>query len=136
MSDLAEFYNSINSNKKNIIRNSDSPEKIEKLYPRYIVNKMLSYNIDAVLYVNELNIRSLEGHNVSNKMAYEFLLNLLSKNNRWSKFTKTEDDDLINIIKERCKYTRDKAKDVIKLLSEVEKEAILKSNNYGGKQAK
>lgn len=138
MSDYFEYLNSINHSKKNIIRGSDSPEASERMYPRYITNKLLSYSIDAVLFVNELNIRSLELHGISNKMAYEFLLHLIPKGRRINKLERSYKSEDIDFIIDSCKYSASKANDVLEILSNNslylnEKE---KSREFGGVQGK
>ena len=52
-----DYINDINYGKKNVIENSDNPELAEKLYVPYVTNKTLSYFIDCIGLVNEVNIR-------------------------------------------------------------------------------
>ena len=86
-----EALNSINSREKNnIIRDSQSPLAAEKQYPPFPVLRSLSYNLDCILLVNELNIRGLSQFNVSNLMHYEYLLYFISTKKRYNKWIKVE----------------------------------------------
>ena len=52
MAELKDWLNSINQNKKNLI---DEDPSLEKGYSPYIVNRIYSGHLDAVLFANEMN---------------------------------------------------------------------------------
>ena len=68
--ELKEWLKTINVSKKNLI---DEEPDLEKKYPAYIVNRCLAGHLDAIVYVNELNIN----HHLDKKLQYDFLLNTL-----------------------------------------------------------
>lgn len=121
---LSDFMNSINSSKENLIRNSDSPAAAEKFYPPFPVARSLSYHADAILLVNELNLRGTASHAVSSKQHYEFLLHALPARRRFAKWRKPEIDEKINIICTAYGYSYDKAVEVIDILTDEEIENL------------
>lgn len=129
-----EALNSINDNKKNIIRESTNPKLAEKLYPPFPVARSLSYSPDCILFVNELNTRGLHQFNVSNIMHYEFLLYAITKKKRYNKWSKPEINDTIKHIMEMESLSYDKARDIYNLLSDEVKKDIDKV--YASKDAK
>ena len=63
---LKDFLNSINDNKENLI---DSDSNVERLYPAFIVNKVLSGFSDTIMLVNEMN----RNHFLDKDMQFQFL---------------------------------------------------------------
>lgn len=107
------YLNSINYDKKNIIRDSDNCELAEKLYPPYLVNRGLSYFTDTILFANEMNFH----HQIDNKLQFEFFLNSIRKRKRFSKWFKKEQDENLDIIMSHYGYSYEKAKQVISLFT-------------------
>lgn len=121
-----DFLNSINTTKKDIMIDDIS----EKGYSPYIVNRSLSYFPDTVLIANEMNIR----HSLDSKLQYHFLLNIIRKRKRFSKWAKAEQFESIDIIKQYYKCSNEKAKSILSLLNE-NQIAELKLRMYkGGKR--
>ena len=75
-----DYVNDINYGKKNIMVD----DVAEKDYNAFIVNRALSYFNDTVLYANEMNIH----HSLDSKLQYSFLINIVRKQKRWSKWLK------------------------------------------------
>lgn len=113
-----EALNSINSQeKKNLIRDSDSPVAAEKQYPPFPVSRSLSYHADSILLVNELNIRGLASFKISNLMHYEFLLYCITPKKRFSKWSKVVKNETVEHIMELQCTSYEKALDIYNLLS-------------------
>lgn len=130
--DLIQALNSVNFDKNNLIRDSGAPEVAEKLYPKFPVSRSLSYSMDALFLVNELNIRGLTQHDISNKMHYEFLLHVLPKKKRYGKWEKPEVTEDIKAIMNVYNYSYDKAKEVVDILNTEQIEEIKRSLSQGG----
>jgi hypothetical protein len=130
--DLIQALNSINYEKNNIIRNSQAPEVAEKLYPKFPVARSLSYSLDCVLLVNELNTRGLTDHGIDNRMHYEFLLNLIPKKKRFNKWEKPEVSEEISLIMKVYGYSFEKASEVVDLFTKEQVENLKKSLQEGG----
>ena len=115
---MIEYLNSINTTKKNIIRDSEDRFSAEKSFPAFPVLRSLSYHVDAVQLVNELNTRSLDEFGLTPIMKYEFLLDVLPKKKRFAKWAKSEFEELAEIIVELENISYAKALEIIPLLSE------------------
>ena len=130
--DLIQALNSVNFDKNNLIRDSGAPDVAEKLYPRFPVSRSLSYSMDAILLVNELNIRGLAQHDITNKMHYEFLLHVLPKKKRYGKWEKPEITDDVKVLMEVYGYSFEKAKEAASVLTKDQIEKLKSSLSKGG----
>jgi len=118
-----DFVNSINDTKVNIIVDKWSEEE----YNPFIVNKALSFTPDTVIYANEMNSRP----HLGKALQYNFLINIVRKKKRFSKWIKKEKIEAIEIIKEYYGYNTQKAREVVSILSN-EQIDIIKSKLYKG----
>jgi len=130
--DLIEALNSINQDKRNLIRNSGAPKAAEKQYPSFPVARSLSYHPDSILLVDELNQRGMKEHNVHPIMHYEFLLYVIPKRKRYGKWGKPQKDHDIEILMEVFQYSYEKAKDIYRVLSKEQMDEIRASREQGG----
>ncbi len=118
-----EFIKSISSSKKDIMEN-------EKDYNAFMINRGLSYFPDTVIYANEMN----KFHHLDSRLQYSFLINIVRKRNRFSKWNKSIESDNISAIKEYYNYSNEKARDVLPLLSNENLKTIRGRINHGGIQ--
>ena len=118
-----ELIKSISNTKKDILEN-------EKDYNAFMVNRGLSYFPDTVLYANEMN----KFHHLDNRLQYSFLINIVRKRNRFSKWNKSIESENINAIKRYYGYSNEKARDVLPLLSNENLKTIRGRINHGGIQ--
>jgi len=102
----------------------------EKDYNAFMVNRSLSYFPDTVLYANEMN----KYHHVDNRLQYSFLINIIRKRNRFSKWNKNVESDNLNTIKKYYGYSNEKARDVLSLLSIQQLNTLKEKINHGGTQ--
>jgi len=123
-----DYLNAINDTKEDIIGESDNPELAEKLYPPYLVNKGLSYFIDTIYLVNEMNQR----HHLQKKLQFDFLINIVRKKKRYSKWFKPQHDDVVDAVMNYYGYSQDKARQVVNLLTEDQITQITTSQSKGG----
>ena len=118
-----EFIKSISSSKKDIMEN-------EKDYNAFMINRGLSYFPDTVIYANEMN----KFHHLDSRLQYSFLINIIRKRNRFSKWNKSIESENINAIKKYYSYSNEKARDVLPLLSNENLNTIKRKINHGGIQ--
>ncbi len=118
-----ELIKSISNSKKDILEN-------EKDYNAFMVNRGLSYFPDTVIYANEMN----KYHHLDGDLQYQFLINIVRKRNRFSKWNKSTESDDIKIIKEYYDYSNEKARDVLPLLSKKHLNIIRNRIQHGGIQ--
>tara|TARA_Y100001951_G_C11130673_1_gene178057 strand:+ start:31 stop:429 length:399 start_codon:yes stop_codon:yes gene_type:complete len=117
------LISSISNTKLDILEN-------EKDYNAFMVNRGLSYFPDTVIYANEMN----KFHHLDSRLQYQFLINIIRKRNRFSKWNKSDESEDINAIKEYYGYSNEKARDVLPLLSNKNLNTIKRKINHGGTQ--
>lgn len=123
-----DYVNSISHNKTNMMKGTDNDELAEKTYQPYLTNKAFSQYVDTILYANEMNIR----HNIDNKLQYDYFLNSIRAQKRFSKWAKKNESDDIDVIKEYFKYSYSKAYQALSILSTEDLNIIRKKLEKGG----
>lgn len=123
-----DFVTDINLGKKDIITNSDNPELAERTYNPYLTNKSLSYFPDTVQYANLMNMHSHLDH----IMQYSFLLNIVRKRKRFSKWHKATDDEDLQAVIDYYGYSVKKAKEALKILGDEQLVSIKEKMSKGG----
>lgn len=103
-----DFANSINFTKENLIVD----EATEKEYNPFIVNRAMGFAADTVIPANEMNARP----HIDNKMQYDFLCGVVRKSKRYTKWMKSEEENL-EAVQEFFGYNFNKAKDALRILS-------------------
>jgi len=121
-----DYVNDINYGKKNIMVD----DVAEKDYNAFIVNRALSYFNDTVLYANEMNIH----HSLDSKLQYSFLINIVRKQKRWSKWLKPNEVTNLELIKEYYGYSNETAKSVLSLLNDEQLQELKNRIYKGGKR--
>ena len=121
-----EYVNSINYTKKNIM---DTPEK-EKGYNPFMINRSLSYFNDTVILANEMN----KYHHLDGRLQYSFLINIVRKRKRFSKWNKPQKHNDIEVVKRYYGYSNEKAEQVLPLLSQPQLLELRKKVNKGGRK--
>jgi hypothetical protein len=120
------YLNSINYSKENIMHDNLD----EKAYNSFMVNRGLSYFNDTVIYANEMNRYA----HIDSKLQYDFLRTLIRKRKRFSKWTKEDKNSDIDLIKEYYGYSKEKAFQVLPLLSKEQLTFISKKLSKGGRK--
>ena len=115
-----DYVNSINFTKKNLMKNTANDELAEKDYVPFLTNKSLSYFTDTLLYANEMN----RYHFLDKRLQYEFYLNSIRKKKRFAKWAKAEDNDEVMMVQEYYKFSPQKAKAALNVLSSEQKNII------------
>ncbi len=122
-----DFLNAINYSKKDVMVDDIA----EKEYNAFIINKGLSWFADTVIYANEMN----RNHHLDSRLQFDFLINIIRKKNRFSKWMKPQEIENLELIKEYYGYSNEKAKSVLTLLSNANIEE-LKHRIYKGGRTK
>ena len=121
-----EYVNSITHNKKDIMVDDLS----EKSYNSFMVNRSLSYFHDTVLMANEMNVH----HHLENRLKYDFLINIVRKKKRFSKWIKPETESEVEVVKEYYGYSNQKAKSALSLLTSEQINELKKKVYKGGRK--
>ena len=122
-----DFLNSINNTKINLV--DKDPDSI-KNYNGFVINRSLSYFPDTVFLSNEMN----RLHHLDYKMQYDFLINIVRRKKRFSKWDKPEERADIECVKQYFGYSESKAKQVVGLLSESQITIIKSKVSIGGRE--
>lgn len=109
-----DYVNAINMSKKDLMTGSEDDTQAEKDYVPYLVNRSLSYFPDTVFYANDMNRRP----DIDKKLQFHFLLNSIRPGKRFSKWTKKEDSNDLQVVMKYYGYSIDKAKQALPLLSD------------------
>ncbi len=123
--ELKDYLNSINQTKKNLM---DEDESYIQDYPPYIINRCLSGHLDCIFYVNEMNKYS----QLDKKLQYDFYLNTLRQRKRYSPWLKKEKLECLDLVKEYFRFSDEKAKKALEILTEEDLDYIKKKMDKGG----
>ena len=121
-----DYVNAINYSKKDIMQTRDD----EKVYVPFMVNRSLSYFSDTVLLANEMN----KYHHLDSRLQYSFLINIIRKRKRFSKWVKPELENDLESVKEYYGYSNEKARQILSLLSPSQIKQIKEKVNKGGRK--
>jgi 1-deoxy-D-xylulose 5-phosphate reductoisomerase len=121
-----DFINAISQTKEQLIVD----DLTEKEYKPYIINLGLSMNMDTVLQANEMNIHNF----LDNNLQFSFLLNTISKKKRFNKWVKSAKIDDLEYVKEYFRYSDEKAKQALKILTDENIKTIKEKLEKGGKK--
>jgi hypothetical protein len=101
----------------------------DKQYNAFIVNRAISFHYDCILQANEMN----RFPNLPGTMQYHYLLNSIRGYKRpFRKWEKRETIENLDAVKEYYKYSNEKAKEALVLLTATQLEEIRKRLDKGG----
>tara|TARA_Y100000015_G_scaffold1447_1_gene1482 strand:- start:115 stop:495 length:381 start_codon:yes stop_codon:yes gene_type:complete len=121
-----DYLNSINLTKQDVMVD----DICEKDYNSFMVNRGLSYFADTVVIANEMN----KHHQIDNKLQYHFLINMIRKRKRFSKWAKANKESDIDAVKEYYGYSNEKARQALTLLSPDQITIIKNKVSKGGRR--
>ena len=124
---LFDYVNSINDRKQDLMVDDTS----EKIYNSFTINRTFSYFKDTAVLANVMN----QYHHIDNKLQYHFLLNIIRKKKRFSKWMKPDVDRELEVVKEYYGYSNEKAKQVMGLLRKDQINVLRRKVNKGGKSS-
>ena len=125
--ELKDWLNSINQTKKNLI---DEDPSIEKDYSPYIINRIYSGHLDAVMFANEMNKYSF----LDKKIQYDFYLNSLRSKKRFSPWLRKDKIKDLDLVKRYYGYSNEKAKQALRILTTEQLNFIKSKFETGGRQ--
>ena len=120
-----DYLNSINTTKKDVI----TDDITEKAYNSFMVNRSLSYFNDTVVLANEMN----RYHHLDNRLQFDFLINMVRKRKRFSKWIKPQIESDVEVVKKYYGYSNEKARQILSLLSPEQINGLKKKVNKGGR---
>ena len=123
MTELKDWLNSINQNKKNLYEEDPDPK-----YPAYVINRCMSGHLDTVLFANEMNL----SHHLDSDMQYLFYLNSVRKRKRFSPWLRKDEIKDLDLVKRYYGYSNEKAKQALRILSKEQLNFIKSKLEIGG----
>lgn len=126
MTNPFQYLNAINDTKQNIMVDDIT----EKSYNSFMVNRGLSYFKDTVLFANEMN----RHHHLDNRLQFDFLINIIRKRKRFSKWIKPDTLSDVEVVKEYYGYSNEKARQVLTLLTSEQINDLKKKVYKGGRK--
>lgn len=119
------FLNEITYGKKDIMVD----DLAEKAYNNYYINRSLSHFKDTVMVANEMN----RYWQLDSRLQFDFLINIVRKKKRFSKWVKPDEMSDVEVIKEYYAYSNEKARQASKLLSSSQVDELRKKVYKGGR---
>ena len=119
-----DYLKAINESKEDVMLTSQD----EKKYSAFIVNRGLSFFMDTIFQVNEVN----RNHHLDSRLQFDYLLNSIRQKKRYSKWLKPEKHNDLDIVKEYYGFGNEKAKNALLVLSEDQLAYIKDKLNQGG----
>ena len=121
-----EFLNAINYTKKDLMIDPEN----EKHYNSFVINRSLSYFPDTVAIANEMN----KYHHLDSRLQFSFLINIIRKRKRFSKWIKPEIEDDVEVVKKYYGYSNEKSRQILPLLTSQQIDIIRKKVSKGGRK--
>ena len=121
-----EYLTAINDTKKDVMIDDIA----EKGYNAFMVNRGLSYFNDTVLFANEMNLNA----HLHNRLQFDFLINIVRRRKRFSKWMKPETASDVEVVKEYYGYSNEKARQALPLLTPEQIIDIKKKVYKGGRK--
>lgn len=97
-------------------------------YNAWIINRSLSHHIDTVFIAAE----ATKLYKLSPRMQYDFLLNIIRKRKRFSKWPKVEEHPDLDLVAAYYNISKAKAKEYIEILDKEELNSIKEKMYRGG----
>ena len=123
MTELKDWLNSINQNKKNILEEDPTAK-----YPSYIINRCMSSHLDTVMFANEMNLSP----QLDSDMQYLFYLNSVRKRKRFSPWLRKDEIKDLDSVKRYYGYSNEKAKQALRILTKEQLNFIQSKFETGG----
>lgn len=123
-----DFLNDINSGTKTDQYGIMCTEEDEKAYIPFLTNRSLSYHEDAVIMANEINLNA----HIDNRLQYDFFRRILRPRSRFCKWTKPENLEDIEVIKEWYMCSENRAREIYSILNASDIDYIKRSLDHGG----
>ena len=123
MTELKDWFNSINQNKNNLYE-----EDPDAKYPAYIINRCMSGHLDSVMFANEMNL----SHHLDSDMQYSFYLNSVRKRKRFSPWLRKDEIKDLDSVKRYYGYSNEKAKQALRILTKEQLNFIKSKFETGG----
>jgi len=97
-------------------------------YNPFLTNRAFSMHQDTIMLADMMNT----GHKLPPELQYEFYYHAVRKGKRFGFPTKPQEDDNLTLVMDHYNYSKEKALEAMRLLSDNDIMAIRASKNKGG----
>jgi hypothetical protein len=125
---IFDFITAVSDTKVDLIRNSENPEACAKLYSPYMTNRALSYHVSSIIDANIMN----ECGHLDPQLQFDYLLNSVRKEKRFSKWFKPEANEDLDLICKHYECNKRRAQEILTILSAEQIESIRSTHSTGG----
>lgn len=129
MSNPFDYVNSINQNKKNMMRDTENDVLGESQYEPWLTNNALSYFPDTILHANLMN----QFHQLDKRPQYEFLINSIRSRKRFSKWVKSDINEDLLFVCEYYNCNKVVGRDYLSLLTSEQLNLMKEQKEKGGR---
>lgn len=129
MSNPFDYVNSINMNKKNMMRDTENDVLGESQYEPWLTNNALSYFPDTILHANLMN----QFHQLDKRPQYEFLINSIRSRKRFSKWVKSDINEDLLFVCEYYNCNKVVGRDYLSLLTSEQLNLMKEQKEKGGR---
>jgi hypothetical protein len=123
-----KFVEAVSKSKKDLIKDAEIPEDMEKEYNPYITNRAFSFYIDTILHANEMNAKNW----LFKDAQFRYYLGALRPRFRKSEWFKAKKDADLDNIQQVYQCNRTVAKQYMKVLSKENLQVINNKVSKGG----
>lgn len=123
-----KFVEAVSKSKKDLIKDAEIPEDMEKEYNPYITNKAFSFYVDTILHANEMNCK----HWVFKDAQFRYYLGALRPRFRKTEWFKAKKDADLDNIQQYFQCNRTVAKQYMRVLSNENLQVINNKVSKGG----
>lgn len=124
-----DFVKDLSTNKKNLLKQDPEHEQDLKGLT-FMINRSFSYHVDTILWSNEMN----RFPGIDPVLLHDFYFYGLPAKGRYSKWSKEVKLDDIDLIMTHYQYSKQKALDVLDILSKSDIMDIRASRDVGGRK--
>ena len=97
-------------------------------YNPFLTNRCFAMHMDTVLYAEEMN----QAHGIAPSLQYDFYYYAVRKGRRFGFPPKVEDDHRLSIVMDYYQYSRQKAVEAMRVLSDADIMEISRKLDKGG----
>jgi hypothetical protein len=125
---IFDFITAVSDTKRELIRDSENPEACAKLYSPFMTNKALSFHVSSIIDANIMN----ECGHVDPQLQFDYLLNSVRKEKRFSKWFTPEANEDLDLISEHYQCNKRRAEEILSILTKDQIEYIRSTHSTGG----
>lgn len=106
----------------------DFDNEDKKAYIPFLINKTLSFNVETLMYANDMNIN----YNLDNDLQFDYYFYSLPKKKYYFKWAKDKKDDDVLFFSKHFGYNIKKSREALAILTDEQLKTIKTKLEQGG----